>query len=64
MRTLAFVLLLGWSAFGAPRAPLCVRTAKEAVEIARTRGKLIFLTVIVDHDHENRAVIDNVFRDA
>jgi hypothetical protein len=64
MRTLAFVLLLGWSAFGAPKAPLCVKNAKEAVEIARTRGKLIFLTVIVDHDHENRAVIDNVFRDS
>jgi len=64
MRSLAFVLLLGWSAFAAPKAPLCVKNAKEAVEIARTRGKLIFLTVIVDHDHENRAVIDNVFRDA
>ncbi|MHC4547686.1 MAG: tetratricopeptide repeat protein [Planctomycetota bacterium] len=64
MRTLAFVLLCGWSAFGAPRAPTCVKSAKEALEIARTRGKLIFLTVIVDHDAENRAVIDNVFRDA
>jgi tetratricopeptide (TPR) repeat protein len=64
MRSLAFVLLLGWSAFGAPKAPRCVATAKEALEIARTRGKLIFLTVIVDHDNENRAVIDNVFRDA
>ncbi|MHC4133915.1 MAG: tetratricopeptide repeat protein [Planctomycetota bacterium] len=64
MRSLAFVLLLGWSAFGAPKAPLCVKNAKEALEIARTRGKLIFLTVIVDYDGENRAVIDNVFRDA
>lgn len=64
MRSLAFVLLLGWSAFGAPKAPLCVKDAKQALEIARTRGKLIFLTVIVDHDAENRAVIDNVFRDA
>ncbi|MHC5052889.1 MAG: hypothetical protein ACYTGK_20055, partial [Planctomycetota bacterium] len=63
MRSLAFVLLLGWSAFGAPKAPHCVKDAKEALEIARTRGKLIFLTVIVDHDGENRAVIDNVFRD-
>ncbi len=64
MRSLAFVLLLGWSAFGAPKAPHCIKDAKEALEIARTRGKLIFLTVIVDHDAENRAVIDNVFRDA
>lgn len=64
MRSLAFVLLLGWSAFGAPKAPHCAKDAKQALEIARTRGKLIFLTVIVDHDAENRAVIDNVFRDA
>jgi len=63
MRSLAFVLLLGWSAFGAPKAPRCVKNHTEALEIARTRGKLIFLTVIVDHDGENRAVIDNVFRD-
>ena len=40
-----------------------VETSDEAVEIARTRGKLIFLTVIVDNDGENRAVIDMVFRD-
>jgi hypothetical protein len=40
-----------------------VRTHEEAVTLARTRGKLIFLTVIVDDDHENRAVIDQVFRD-
>ncbi|MHC4818516.1 MAG: tetratricopeptide repeat protein [Planctomycetota bacterium] len=64
MRSLACLLLLGWSALAGPKAPLCVKNATEAVEIARTRGKLIFLTVIVDHDGENRAVIDNVFRDA
>ena len=44
-------------------APECARTHEEAVTLARTRGKLIFLTVIVDHDHENCAVIDQVFRD-
>ena len=63
MRTAALVLLLVSSALAGPKAPRCVKTSKEAVEIARTRGKLIFLTVIVDNDGENRAVIDNVFRD-
>lgn len=38
--------------------------AEKAIEMARTRGKLVFLTVIVDHDAENRAVIEQVFDDA
>ncbi len=65
MRWHGLVVLVGAAAaFAAPpAAPEAVRDSKTALEIARTRGKLIFLTVIVDHDHENRAVIDNVFRD-
>ena len=38
--------------------------AENALELARTRGTLVFLTVIVDHDAENRAVIEQVFEDA
>jgi len=63
MRLLAALVLLVASALAAPKAPRCVRDAKTALEIARTRGKLIFLTVIVDNDGENRMVIDSVFRD-
>jgi hypothetical protein len=64
MRTSAAVLLLAGTGLAAPpAAPDALADPKKAVEIARTRGKLIFLTVIVDHDHENRAVIENVFRD-
>jgi len=60
----AFLLLCAAAAVAAPPgAPNAVRDSKTALEIARTRGKLIFLTVIVDHDHENRAVVENVFRD-
>ena len=63
MRPAVLSLLAGAALAAPPKAPECVRNAEEAHEIARTRGKLIFLTVIVDHDAENRAVIDNVFRD-
>jgi hypothetical protein len=58
------LLLLAAVAAAAPKpAPDCAKTKEQAVELAKTRGKLIFLTVIVDHDHENRAVVENVFRD-
>ncbi|MHC4957792.1 MAG: hypothetical protein ACYTGN_05400 [Planctomycetota bacterium] len=60
---LAVLLLLAGAAVAAPKHPHCVKNSEEAVKIARTRGKLIFLTVIVDNDAENRLVIDNVFRD-
>jgi hypothetical protein len=65
MRRSAALLLLAGIAIAAPPrpAPVCARTHDEAVTLARTRGKLIFLTVIVDDDNENRAVIDQVFRD-
>jgi len=58
------LLLLAAGAAAAPPkpAPECARTKEEAVTLARTRGKLIFLTVIVDDDNENRAVIDDLFR--
>jgi hypothetical protein len=59
----AVLLLLVGAAVAAPKHPHCVKNSEEAVKIARTRGKLIFLTVIVDNDAENRLVIDNVFRD-
>lgn len=62
MRTLAALMLLIGAALAAPRHPNCVADAKIALEIARTRGKLIFLTVMVDNDGENRMVIDAVFR--
>jgi len=39
-----------------------IATAERAVEIARTRGKLILLTVLVDNSASNRAVVDQVFR--
>ncbi len=63
-RAAPLLLLAGTAPAAPPRpAPECVRTQEEAITLARTRGKLIFLTVIVDHDGENRAVIDQVFRD-
>ena len=64
MRTLAVLSVVLGTAFGGPKTPLpFVPDSKTALEIARTRGKLIFLTVIVDHDGENRAVVDQVFGD-
>jgi hypothetical protein len=63
MRTLAIPLLLAAAASAAPKTVECVKTAEEAVKIARTRGKLILLTVIIDGDGENRMVVDQVFRD-
>jgi len=63
MRRLILLLLAASAAAGPAKAPECVRSHEEAIQLARTRGKLIFLTVIVDDDAENRAVIDNVFRD-
>ncbi len=62
MRLLAALVLLVGPALAAPKYPHCVKDAKTALEIARTRGKLIFLTIIVDNDGENRMVIDAVFR--
>lgn len=59
----ALLLCAGALCAAPPKAPEAVKDKTIAVEMARTRGKLIFLTVIVDHDHENRAVIENVFRD-
>ncbi len=54
---------LGGAVLAGPKAPECVATSEEAVKIARTRGKLIFLTVLVDHDNEARMVADQTFRD-
>lgn len=63
-RAVPLLLLAGGAEAAPPKAaPECARTHEEAITLARTRGKLIFLTVIVDDDHENRAVIDQVFRD-
>jgi len=60
MRCLAVLPLLACATL-AGRDPLpYAKTPKEAVEMARTRGKLIFITVCVDNDEENRAVIKNV----
>jgi hypothetical protein len=62
-RPLLLLALAGAALAAPPAAPECVRTRDEALKRARTRGKLILLTVIVDHDNENRAVIERVFRD-
>jgi len=64
MGRIGAVLLLAGAAFAGPKVyPDCIGDKDKILEIARTRGKLIFLTVMVDHDGENRAVIDAVFRD-
>ena len=47
MRRIGVFLLLAGSALAGPKYPNCVRDKDKALEIARTRGKLIFLTVIV-----------------
>ena len=66
MRTLATILALSLATVSAaPKSkdlPF-VKDPQTAVEIARTRGKLILLTAIVDTDDQNRAVIDTIFRD-
>ncbi|MHC4956335.1 MAG: hypothetical protein ACYTGZ_21040 [Planctomycetota bacterium] len=36
---------------------------KEAVEMARSRGRLIFITIAIDDDNENRATVKNVLHD-
>lgn len=64
MRIAVLLLLAGTALAGPTKAPRAIASAEKAVEIARTRGKLIFLTVIIDNDGENRAVIDQVFRNA
>jgi len=63
MRSPLALFLLAGAALAGPRAPECVATSEKAVEIARTRGKLILLTVLVDHDNEARMVADQTFRD-
>lgn len=62
MRTAA-LLLLASAASAGPKGVEFVPDAATALERARTRGKLILLTVLVDHDAENRAVIEEVFDD-
>ncbi|MEM8885016.1 MAG: hypothetical protein AAGD14_13170 [Planctomycetota bacterium] len=59
MRPLLALLALASFAFAKDPLPYA-RTPKEAVEMARTRGKLIFITVCVDNDEENRATVKNV----
>jgi len=64
MRIAFLILLLSLSALAAPKLPLpYAKTPKQAVEMARTRGKLIFITVCVDNDTENRATVKNVLHD-
>lgn len=57
-------MLLAASVWAAKKDLPFVKDSKTAVEIARTRGKMILLTVIVDGDPENRIVPEDVFRDA
>jgi len=63
MRLAAVLVCILATAYAAPKYLHCVRDAETAIKIARTRGKLIFLTVLVDNDSENRAVVDDLFRD-
>jgi len=65
MRLLVPLLLLAATLAAGPRNPNLpyAKTPKEAVEMARTRGKLIFITVIVDNDDQNRATIKGVLHD-
>jgi hypothetical protein len=62
MRTAALVLVLVAASFAGDDPLPYARTPKEAVEMARTRGKLIFITIIVDNDAENRAVVKEVLQ--
>jgi len=64
MRTAAILLALLGGAWAAPKTVECVATSEQALQIARSRGKMILLTVIIDRDAENRAVVEEVFRDA
>jgi len=64
MRTAVSLLCLTLLAVAGPKDPLpYARTPKEAVEIAKTRGKLMFITVCIDGDSENRAAVQNVLHD-
>lgn len=62
MRTAGLFLALAASSFAGEDPLPYARTPKEAVEMARTRGKLMFITICVDNDGENRAVIKNVLQ--
>ena len=65
MRLLLALLLFATPVLAAKRPKIrFVADPEKAVEMARTRGKLIFLTVVVDNDSENRAVVERVFQDA
>ena len=65
MRLLLALLLLASPVLAAKKPKIrFVADPAKAVEMARTRGKLIFLTVVVDNDSENRAVVERVFKDA
>jgi len=62
MRTAALILALAAASFAGDDPLPYAKTPKEAVEMARTRGKLIFITIIVDNDAENRAVVKEVLQ--
>ena len=49
-----------WASRGASAVGLDI--SPRAVEMARTRGKLIFITVIVDNDDQNRIVVKEVLQ--
>ncbi len=66
MRAALFASLLTSLVFAGPKKKGIewVATAEKAVELAKTRGKMIFLTVIVDHDQQNRAVMEGALQDS
>ncbi len=66
MRVAFLVSLLTSLVFAGPKKKGIewVPTAEKAVELAQSRGKMIFLTVIVDDDQQNRAVMEGALQDS
>ena len=60
MRSLLLILLFATTLHAAPEPLPYARTPKEAVHMAKTRGKMIFITAVVDGDEENRLAVKNV----
>lgn len=63
MRAALLLPALAGALFAGPKGIDCAPDHGTALETARTRGKMLFLTVLVDHDAENRAVVEEVLAD-
>lgn len=60
MRFVLPILLLAGSIVSGGEPLPYAKTPKEAVHLASTRGKMIFITACIDGDSENRASVKNV----